>query len=314
MPPRGSSVSESTQKRRSALVSSPGSATLRLGHLRRSIAVILLLSGFALPSAVSRLRNAPPAIARVRVVNEFPHDPHAFTQGLVYAGNDTLYESTGLYNLSSVRRVALLTGKVELLHPMAASYFGEGLTLLHDKLYQVTWLTKTGFIYDKKNLSEVKQFIHSMQDGWGLATDGNILFGSDGSSTLYLMDPKTFKVISKHIETYNGHEVYNLNELEFVNGEVWANIWTSDCFARISYTDGKVVGWILLQNLSENLISSGQAGVDVLNGIAWDDVDRRIFVTGKLWPKLYEIELHPAEKKSERSIERLCMREPLHLL
>ncbi|CAM8887841.1 unnamed protein product [Rhodiola kirilowii] len=308
MPPRRSSMS----KRR--MVSIPASTTtFRLGGYRTAISVLLLFSGvtlLSLSAAAFWHRNAPtpPQISLIRVLNEFPHDPRAFTQGLVYAENDTLYESTGLYKESSVRRVALPTGKVELLHKMDASQFGEGLTLLDDRLYQVTWLTKTGFIYDKKNLRKVKQFTHTMQDGWGLATNGNILFGSDGSSTLYQMDPKTLKVMKKHIVTYNGHEVHNLNELEFVNGEVWANVWMTDCIARISHSDGKVVGWILLQNLRENLISSGERGIDVLNGIAWDDVNSRLFVTGKLWPKLYEIELHPVDRTFEGSIEQLCIR------
>ncbi|QHO44048.1 Glutaminyl-peptide cyclotransferase [Arachis hypogaea] len=225
----------------------------------------------------------------VNVVNEFPHDPEAFTQGLLYAGNDTLFESTGLYGRSSVRRVALHTGKVEELQRMGDSLFGEGLTLLDKRLFQVTWLQKVGFIYDQKTLGELGTFNHEMKDGWGLATDGKVLFGSDGSSTLYQLDPRTFKALSKHTIYYKDQQVYNLNELEYIDGEVWANVFTTDCIVRISPNDGRVLGWILLPNLRKGLIDAGYTAIDVLNGIAWDRQQKRIFVTGKLWPKLYEI-------------------------
>ncbi|KAG5247187.1 glutaminyl-peptide cyclotransferase [Salix suchowensis] len=249
-----------------------------------------------------------PKLYSIQVINEFPHDPSAFTQGLLYAGNSTLYESTGLYRKSSVRRVALHTGKVEALQKMDDSYFGEGLTMFEKRLFQVTWLTKTGFIYDTNDLSKIGKFTHGMDDGWGLATNGKVLFGSDGTSALYQLDPKTLKVIGKQIVRYNGHEVHYLNELEFVNDEIWANVWQTDCIARISLKDGSVLGWILLPNLREGLIAAGHNGIDVLNGIAWDDNDNRLFVTGKLWPKLYEIKLHPITKHFDAGvIEQLCI-------
>ncbi|XVE64280.1 hypothetical protein DITRI_Ditri07aG0088200 [Diplodiscus trichospermus] len=243
------------------------------------------------------------------VVNEFPHDSSAFTQGLVYGGNDTLFESTGLYKRSSVRKVTLQTGKVEIIQKMADSYFGEGLTLLSERLFQVTWLTNIGFIYDRKQLQKFDQFTHQMEDGWGLATDGKILYGSDGTSKLYQIDPQTFKVTKEHQIKFNGHDVRYLNELEYINGEIWANVWQSDCIARISPNNGTVLGWIILQTLREGLISAGYNGIDVLNGIAWDSNKNRIFVTGKLWPKLYEIKLHPAKKHyNNGDIEQLCLR------
>ncbi|XVF09943.1 hypothetical protein REPUB_Repub07fG0140800 [Reevesia pubescens] len=242
------------------------------------------------------------------VINVFPHDPSAFTQGLVYAGNNTLFESTGLYKQSSVRKVALRTGKVEILHKMADSYFGEGLTLLGERLFQVTWLSKIGFMYGRKNLQKLEQFSHQMEDGWGLATDGKILYGSDGTSTLYQMDPQTFKVTRKHVIKFNGHEVRYLNELEYINGEIWANVWQTDCIARVSPNNGKLLGWILLPRLREALIAAGYNGIDVLNGIAWDGNNNRIFVTGKLWPELYEIKLHPLKKQyNDGDIEQLCL-------
>ncbi|KAL2920763.1 Glutaminyl-peptide cyclotransferase [Bienertia sinuspersici] len=251
-------------------------------------------------------------IHTVDVVNQFPHDRKAFTQGLLYWKNDTLYESIGLYGQSAVRRVALQTGKVEAEYKMDDSSFGEGLTLFDERLYQLTWLRQIGYIYDRNNLSKVATFTHQMNDGWGLTTDGKILFGSDGSSTLFHIDPQTLKVIQKQTIKYEGFEVHNLNELEFLNGEVWANVWQADCIARISPGDGTVVGWILLPNLREGLIKAGERGIDVLNGIAWDSDEQRLFVTGKLWPKLYEVKLQPMKEKSQVDIKQLCMRNRVH--
>ncbi|KAL2542090.1 Glutaminyl-peptide cyclotransferase [Abeliophyllum distichum] len=233
-------------------------------------------------------------------------------QGLLYAGNDTLFESTGLKGHSSVRKVALRTGKVEDIHKMQNSYFGEGLTLIGERLFQVTWLEKTGFIYNRNDLSKFKKFTHQMQDGWGLATDGKVIFGTDGSSTLYRINPQTLKVVEAHTVKYKGDKVHNLNELEYVNGEVWANVWLTDCIARISGKDGVVLGWILLPNLRQGLMAAGEMSIDVLNGIAWDQERNRVFVTGKLWPKLYEIKLRTIKTPFKGDIKRLCMPMPVH--
>nr|GEW13270.1 glutaminyl-peptide cyclotransferase [Tanacetum cinerariifolium] len=249
----------------------------------------------------------------IQVVNDFPHDPSAFTQGLLYGGSNTLFESTGLNGQSSVRKVNLQTAKIEALHKMDDSEFGEGLTLLGDRLYQLTWQHKTGFIYDKHNFSKFETFTHHMHDGWGFATDGKVLFGSDGSSSLYQIDPQTMKVIAEKIIKYNDLEVHNLNELEYINNEIWANIWMSDCIVRISPTDGNVTGWVLLPKLRKGLIDAGY-NIDVLNGIAWDADNKRIFVTGKLWPKLYEVTLHPQRKPLRSSIEKMCLSSPAVLL
>ncbi|KAI0530505.1 hypothetical protein KFK09_000049 [Dendrobium nobile] len=217
------------------------------------------------------------------VVNEFSHDPEAFTQGLLYDGNGTLLESTGIYGKSTVRKVDLQSGKVELSYTMGKSFFGEGLTLFGERLLQVTWLTNTGFIYDRYNLSKIGRFAHPMNDGWGLATDGKVIFGSDGSSTLYLLDPVTWKAMKKTTVKYNDHEISLLNELEYVNGEVLANVWQV-----------------------QNLLKLGHTGIDVLNGIAWDEKNKRLFVTGKLWPKLYEIRLRPVTPPFNGNIEKIC--------
>ncbi|KAM3247836.1 Glutaminyl-peptide cyclotransferase [Capsicum annuum] len=243
----------------------------------------------------------------VEVVNEFPHDPEAFTQGLLYADNDTLFESTGMNGASSVRKVTLQTGKVKAIQRMPYSDFGEGLTLLGDRLIQVTWQQSTGYIYDRHNLSKFKKFHHGMPDGWGLATDGKLLFGSDGSSTLYHIDPQTMKVVKKQTVSYQGDEVHRLNELEHVYDEVWANVWMTDCIARISHRDGSVLGWILLNNLREGLLHNLKKKIDVLNGIAWDRDGDRLFVTGKWWPKLYEIKLHPLKTPFNGDIKQMCM-------
>ncbi|XP_021892140.1 glutaminyl-peptide cyclotransferase-like [Carica papaya] len=272
---------------------------------RRNFVVLLILAYGLVLTTCSRPSSR---VYIVEVLNEFPHDPYAFTQGLVYAENDTLFESTGLYGRSSVRQVALQTGKVENIHKMDDSYFGEGLTLLNEKLYQVVWLKNIGFIYDRRTLSNIKNFTHQMKDGWGLATDGKILYGSDGTSILYEIDPHTFKLIKKHNVKYNGHRVIRLNELEYINGEVWANIWQTDCIARISAKDGTLLGWILLPNLRKKLIDEGFRDIDVLNGIAWDQENKRIFVTGKLWPKLFEIKLHLVRHRiPDGYIERHCL-------
>ncbi|KAL8127917.1 hypothetical protein AgCh_014746 [Apium graveolens] len=271
------------------------------------LAALFLLSISSNTFSAIRSRTDSPKNYVVEVVNEFPHDPKAFTQGLLYGGNDTLFESTGLYDQSTVRRVAIQTGEIMTFHKMESSYFGEGLTLLGERLYQVTWLKKIGFIYDRNDFSKFKRFTHQMEDGWGLATDGKYLYGTDGSSTLYHIDPQNMKVIQKQVVTYNGHEVHNLNELEYIDDEVWANVWQTDCIAKISPKDGIVREWILLQSLREGLLASGRKNFDVLNGIAWDKEKNRIFVTGKLWPKLYEIKLLPMKKELHGNIGDICM-------
>ncbi|RVW41945.1 Glutaminyl-peptide cyclotransferase [Vitis vinifera] len=223
---------------------------------------------------------------------------------------------------------SMLSLLVEALQKMDDSYFGEGLTLLGERskftvdsnililcvfcrLFQVTWLKKTGFIYDRNDLSKFETFTNHMRDGWGLATNGEVLFGSDGTSILYQIDPQSMKVIGEHVVKYKGHEVHNLNELEFVDGEIWANVWQTDCIARISHEDGTVRGWILLNNLREGLLAAGRRDIDVLNGIAWDSEKNRLFVTGKLWPKLYEIKVHPMKRRFQDGvIEQLCLRMP----
>ncbi|XP_042439289.1 glutaminyl-peptide cyclotransferase-like [Zingiber officinale] len=280
----------------------------RSGGASLLVAIVAISALFFLWVTWKWTRTPPPStqLYTFDIVNEFPHDPDAFTQGLVYGGNETLFESTGLYSKSSVREVLLQTGKVMVSHQMDASFFGEGLTLFGERLYQVTWLTNTGFIYDRHNIREKDRFTHPMSDGWGLATDGKILYATDGTSTLYHLDPQTLKEIRRVTVKYNDHEIPFLNELEYVDGEVWANVWQTDCIARISHEDGKVLSWIALHELRQGLMRSGYTGIDVLNGIAWDDEKKRLFVTGKLWPKLYQIKFRPVTDRLNRRIEDLC--------
>lgn len=267
--------------------------------------VFLLVIGYTASSFIKTQENASAeskyGVYTYEIVNEFDHDPKAFTQGLVFATNDTLYESTGQYGQSSVRKVQVQTGEVQQLHQMDRKYFGEGLTLLKGRLYQVAWLITSGFIYDEKTLTMLDSFKHPMKDGWGLATDGKVLYGSDGSSTIYVMQPSTFAEERRFIVKDQEKEIQSLNELEYVHDELWANVWMKNCIVRISPKNGQVLGWILLHNLRSGLLARGYKNIDVLNGIAWDGDHDRTFVTGKYWPKLYEIKVHP---HSENFMER----------
>lgn len=223
-----------------------------------------------------------------QIVHSYPHDRGAFTQGLLWS-DGRLYESTGLYGQSSVRRVALESGQVEQRTALAANLFGEGLALWGEHLIQLTWREATGLVYDRRSLAVVDQFTYA-SEGWGLTTDGTRLIMSDGTSTLYLLDPATFAEIGQ-LQVHDEHgPVARLNELEYINGEVWANIWTTDQIARISPRTGRVTAWVDLTGL---LPASERQHADVLNGIAYDPASRRLFVTGKLWPTLFEITLKP---------------------
>ncbi|KAM3353895.1 hypothetical protein ACQJBY_024844 [Aegilops geniculata] len=302
-----------------ATSASPAPRRLRRPAIAAAGAALAALLLLAAAAAVWRpdylraalLRRPAPAAARFYsfdLVREYPHDPEAFTQGLLYAGNDTLFESTGLYHQSSVRKVDLQTGKVLDQHQMDGHMFGEGLTLLDDRLFQVTWLKNDGFIYNQHNFSKRESFTHKMRDGWGLATDGKILFGSDGTSSLYQLDPISLEVTKMVTVKYQDNDISYINELEYINGEVWANVWQTDCIARVSHEDGQVASWILLHELRQQLWNSGNTEIDVLNGIAWDEENDRLFVTGKLWPKLYEIKLRPVDGPPDGSVEKLCPR------
>lgn len=221
------------------------------------------------------------------VIQSWPHDPRAFTQGLVFH-DGYLLESTGRYGDSSLRRVELSSGKVKKRERLDNKFFGEGLTLLGDKLYQLTWTAHKGFIYALKDFSKQGEFPYEFE-GWGLTNDGTHLILSDGSNTLRFLDPVTGAVV-RSIEVFEGKKKVNeLNELEFIKGEIWANIWHSDRIARIEPTHGTLIGWVDLTGLLPAELKSETEAV--LNGIAYDEKNDRIFVTGKLWPRIYEIRL-----------------------
>ena len=221
------------------------------------------------------------------VVNTYPHDGEAFTQGLIYDRGD-LYESTGLNGRSSLRKGDLETGEVLEIEKLADRYFAEGMTLWENRLIQLTWTAKTGFVYDRDTLERVATFDYPTQ-GWGLTHNNRELIKSDGSSKLYFLDPNTYER-TKTIEVKeNNKPLDKLNELEFVNGEILANVWMSDRIARIDPETGNVTGWIDLTGIIDPKPQPEQDAV--LNGIAYDAEGDRLFVTGKLWSKLFEIDL-----------------------
>ncbi len=231
-------------------------------------------------------RDGPVApVAAVRQVKTYPHDPQAFTQGLLWS-DGRLYESTGRFGQSSLREVTLETGEVVRKVDLAEQYFAEGLALLGDRLYQLTWQNGLGFIYDRATFAKVDSFAYQ-GEGWGLTTDGTSLILSDGSSALRFIDPKTFAV-TRTVEVKDGERyVEQLNELEWVKGEVWANVWHQDLIARIDPATGVVKGWLdVAQLLPDARTRDAEA---VPNGIAYDPAGDRLFLTGKLWPVLFEV-------------------------
>lgn len=227
-----------------------------------------------------------------RIINAYPHDRNAFTQGLVFE-DGFLYEGTGLYGRSTLRKVDLTTGNVIQMLNLPSHLFGEGIDIYGKKLIQLTWRSHVGFVYDKNTFRLLEKFSYPTE-GWGITHDANHLIMSDGTSSLHLLDPKTFHEIGR-IEVHDrGGPVTSLNELEYVQGEIYANVWRTERIARVSPETGQVVGWINLQGLlrAEDRVHR----VDVLNGIAYDSENDRLFVTGKWWPRLFEIEIIPSAK------------------
>ena len=244
-------------------------------------------------SDTATISDTVPPMYTYEIVATYPHDRNAFTQGLLF-DNGILYEGTGLYGNSTLRRVDLTTGEVEQQIALPDQYFGEGITIVGDRIYQLTWQENIGFIYDKDSFEQVGQFHYSTQ-GWGLTYDGSHLILSDGTPTLYFLDPETQQVIDQITVTMIDpvdqirKSVSQINELEYINGEIYANIWRTDFIVRIAPTSGSVTAVINLSGLlpAEERV----AGTDVLNGIAYLPEEQRLFVTGKNWPKLYEIKL-----------------------
>jgi glutamine cyclotransferase len=242
------------------------------------------LGALVLLAGCSAARPPAAKVDSCEVVNTFPHDPNAFTQGLAYHDGE-LYEGTGLNGSSCIRRVELATGRVLQQYELPWKYFGEGITIWHDRLIQLTWTSRTAFVYDRRSFRLLSSAGYPTH-GWGLTHDGTRLVMSDGSDSLYFREPDTFAELRRVRVTDGGAPVFELNELEFIRGEVWANVWRQYRIARISPGSGRVLSWI---DISSLLPPIDRLLADSPNGIAYDARGGRIFVTGKRWSKLFEI-------------------------
>ena len=260
------------------------SSLAAIANVARRIVFACTAIALAIPACA---QSAVP-IDTFQVVHVYPHDPNAFTQGLVYVDGH-LYESTGRSGQSSVRMVDVESGRVLQRYDLPSECFGEGLTDWGSQLIQLTWTSGKGFVYDRSSFKLLRSFGYQ-GEGWGLTHDEKSLILSDGKPTLRFLDPETFRVTRRlDVIDEHGRPVENLNELEFIRGEVFANIWHEDRIARISPRTGRVLGWVDMSGLREQAGASGPEAV--LNGIAYDAKTGRIFVTGKLWPRLFEIKI-----------------------
>ncbi len=257
------------------------------------ISVILIFISILLVSVIFlvSLNNAPPATTPMRytyaIVNKYPHKTDAFTEGLVFE-NGVLYESTGLYGASTLRRTDLETGNILQVYTLSDQFFGEGITIFDDKIVQLTWQSKIGFVYDKNSFEVLRQFNYQ-GEGWGITYDGTRLIMSNGTAMLNFLDTETFhKVGEVEVHYNNGTRVSELNELEYIQGKVYANLWTQNRIAIIDPQNGLVTGVIDLSGIPG---SDSPDPENVLNGIAYDSTGSRLFVTGKRWPQLFEIKL-----------------------
>ena len=243
--------------------------------------------------------NAPVPVYTYEIVKTYPHDPKAFTQGLVYH-NGFLYEGTGGSRargdnfFSSLRKVELETGKVLQKSDLATEYFGEGIAILDNKIYQLTWREKTAFVYDLNDFKLLKQFTYA-GEGWGLTNDATNLLMSDGTHIIRVINPETFETV-RTITVFDekNRPLMQLNELEYIKGEIWANIWQEGDIVRIDPNTGKLLGRIDLTKLADEQMDSSREA-DVLNGIAYDQASDRLFITGKKWNKLFEIKINPKQ-------------------
>lgn len=246
--------------------------------------------GLALVSATASCHVGVPVYG-YRVVHSYPHDPQAYTEGLFYR-DGYLYEGTGNVGASSIRKVALTTGKVLQQRALAPPDYGEGIVAWQDKLIELTWQSQHGYIYNLATFKPLGSFPYT-GEGWSLTADARHVLMSDGTPDIRVLDPHTLTELSRIHVTADGQPLANLNELEWVKGEIYANVWLTDRIARIDPASGKVVGWIDLSGLKPALTDTADLANDVLNGIAYDAERDRLFVTGKRWPKLYEITLTP---------------------
>jgi len=262
----------------------------RVKRVGIKLAALVIACGFC----VGLQTPSAPRNYGYRIIKTYPHDPSAYTQGLIFV-DGALYESTGLQGRSTLRKVDLESGRPVQQYAVLSDYFAEGLTNWGANLIQLTYQTQTGFVYERATLKLKTSFPYA-GEGWGLTQDGKRLIMSDGTSTLRFWDPVAFREIGRLAVRDRGQPVKDLNELEYVQGEIYANVWHTDRIAKISPTTGEVTGWIDLKNLLKpGEISAGPplAAEAVLNGIAYDAPRDRLFVTGKLWPQLFEIKLVP---------------------
>ena len=247
----------------------------------RIAALALLVSAAPLVSAQE------PELYGYEVVNTYPHEITAFTQGLIFRDGH-LWEGTGKNGLSRLARIDLETGELLQNMPLASRYFGEGIEMIGDRIYQLTWRAHMVFVYDRESLEQLETH-YNAREGWGLAWDGEHLILSDGSASLQFIDPEGFVPVRENVVTVRGQPLSQLNELEYIDGEIWANVWQTDFIVRIDPETGVVNAIVDLTGLSARTeLGSSEA---VLNGIAWDSENRRLFVTGKHWANLFEIEL-----------------------
>jgi glutamine cyclotransferase len=258
----------------------------------KNFSMLLIILLFCRPGFSQDAENDNLPVYTYLIINSFPHDHEAYTQGLIYC-DGYFYESTGRRGESTIRKVNITTGAPLQWQRLDKQYFGEGITLLNDQIIQLTWESYTGFIYDKETFAVLEEFYYNTE-GWGITNDGENLIMSDGSSKLYVLEPGTYAVLEEIQVTANGLPIRNLNELEYVRGEIFANVMPSNRIARIDPDTGNITGWIDLSGILKTLQQA--YAVDVLNGIAYDAENDRLFVTGKLWPKVYEIKLIPAGK------------------
>ncbi len=260
--------------------------------MARIVPLLLAAAAFAAITNANAAQTDEPVAYDAKVVRAFPHDPGAFTQGLFFDGG-VLYETTGQYGASRLRKVALETGAPERETALPARVFGEGSTLLNGRIYVLTWRAGEGYIYDQESFALKDRFAYD-GEGWGLTHDGERLIMSDGTSRLRFLDPDTLQETGRLDVTFRGKRLTQINELEWIKGEIFANVWRTDAIVRIDPQSGAVTGVIDLRNLlQQHAITTGDT--DVLNGIAYDPDTDRLFVTGKFWPKLFEIELLPKE-------------------
>ncbi len=286
-----------------APTSAPATAVPTIQLPTDSPTVVPTVVPTAVPTIAPTLANTPEAAViptepttavpenlTYTIVATYPHDPSAFTQGLQIIDGQ-LYEGTGLRGQSSLRKVDLSTGAVQQSISLDPAYFGEGITVLGDRIYQLTWQAQVAFLYERDTFEKIAEFSYPTE-GWGLTFDGAQLVMSDGTANIYFRDPETFDVTRTITVTDGDQQIHMLNELEYINGEIYANIWQTDWIVRIDPATGNVTAWLDMAGLLDNVEVTQP--VNVLNGIAWDADAEKLYVTGKLWPALFEIELIPA--------------------